>query len=99
MYGVPATLLIFKRLPIVNGTTDPGILLVVLGFGTSTTVDPTRSISYPLTYAVPAETFTETKSSLGVFPSSVTSSDLNNPPFPVSSFKHSAVSTTKLSTA
>ena len=44
---------------------------VVLGFGTSIIVDPTRSTSKPLTYAVPAEILTHAKSELGVFPSSV----------------------------
>ena len=70
-YGTPYTLLTLSKLPIENGTTAVLTFLVVLGFGTSTIVDPTRSISNPLTYAVPAETLTHIKSSLGSFPCSV----------------------------
>ena len=49
MNGTPDTLLTLRRLPMLNGITDPSIVFVVLGFGTSTTVAPTRSTSYPLT--------------------------------------------------
>jgi len=37
-----------------------------LGLSTSRIVVPGKSISYPLTYAFPGETFTQTKSSDGV---------------------------------
>ncbi len=74
-------------------------LFVVLGFSTSIIVEPTRSTSNPLTYAVPAETLTPTKSLVGVLPWSVTSSSLKRPPLPVSLFSESTTSTVKLSTA
>ena len=84
-------------LPGENGIPESLIVFVALGLSISTIVDPTKSISNPLTYAVPADTFTDNESSDGIFPSSVIWSDLKRPPLPISSFKVSAVSTIKLS--
>ena len=69
--GVPATLLTLNMLPGENGIPESLIVFVALGLSISTIVDPTKSISNPLTYAVPADTFTDNESSDGIFPSSV----------------------------
>ena len=57
-----------KSVPNSKGTKASEIDLVSLGFSTSRTVVDTVSTSYPFTYAFPAPTFTEYRSSDGVWP-------------------------------
>ena len=71
MYGVPSTLLTTNLLPISNGTVVFLTSRISLGLSTSIIVVEVFSISKPLTYALPGETFSASKSSDGVFPCSV----------------------------
>ena len=88
--GVPCTLLTLNKLPISNGI-DASIVTVStsLGLLTSKTVVPDKSTSKPFTYALPGDNLTQNKSSSGINPSSVNLSSVNNPSFPISSFKDS----------
>ena len=68
-----------------------------LGFSKSTIVVPGLSTLKPCTYAFPALTSIQPKSSDGVLPSSVISLDLYTPPFERPVSKESATLTSKLS--
>ena len=93
--GTPWTLLTFIKLPILNGIDAPWSVVVSLGLSTSKIVVPAKSTSYPLTYAVPEETLTQAKSSLGSLSCSVFCSSVNIPLFDILSFKHSSTSIVK----
>ena len=92
------TLLIWNLFPNLNGTEDNSISFLSLGFSISNIVLTGLSISYPLTYAFPGDTFSANKSSVGVAPWSVFSPELNTPSFDIPSFKDSAGSILKFPT-
>ena len=96
--GVPFTLFIWNLFPNLNGTEDNSISFLSLGFSISNIVLTGLSISYPLTYAFPGDTFSANKSSDGVAPWSVFSPELNTPSFDIPSFKDSAGSILKFPT-
>ena len=96
--GVPLTLFIWNLFPNLNGTDDNSISFLSLGFSISNIVLTGLSISYPLTYAFPGDTFNANKSSVGVAPWSVFSPKLNTPSLEIPSFKDSAGSILKLPT-
>ena len=81
--GVPCTLLTRSILPISNGIDAAFTVSMSLGLSTSRTVVPVKSTSNPLTYARPGDSLMHSKSSFGVFPSSVSLSSVNRP-LPVS---------------
>ena len=95
--GVPCTLLIFNFVPNSKGTSELSVLSVSLGFSTSTIVVDIVSISYPFTYAVPADTLTAIKSSDGVLPWSVCCPSKYTPSFDSRLLSDSFISTLKLS--
>ena len=89
------TLILF---PSANGIKDDSTFSLSLGFSTSSIVVAALSISNPLTYALPEDTLTAIKSSVGVFPWSVVWVDLNTPSFDRPSFKELATCTPNPST-
>ena len=97
--GVPVTLLTLITLPISNGINAESTVFVSLGFSTSKTVVPDKSTSNPLTYALPGDSLTHIKSSLGIFCWSVVLSSVNSPPESISSLRESWILTRKGSTA
>ena len=96
--GVPCTLLTFILFPNAKGTKAESTFPLSLGFSTSNIVVPALSISNPLTYALPGDTLTAIKSSVGSIPWSVFWSDLNTPSFDKPSFNELATWTPKPST-
>ena len=96
--GVPWTLFSLNSVPNAKLTFADLNSSLSLGLSTSITDVPDFSISWPLTYAFPGDTFTHIKDSSGVFLWSVFSPSKNTPSFDTPSFKHSATSTLKLPT-
>ena len=96
--GVPWTLFNLNKVPSLKLTLASLNSSLSLGLSTSMTDVPDFSISWPLTYAFPGDTFTHIKGSSGVFLWSVFSFDKYTPSFDTPSFKHSATSTLKLPT-
>ena len=95
--GVPFTLLTLNMVPISKGTKALEIFSLSLGLSKSIIFVPGWLILKPFTYAFPELTSRQPKSSDGVLPCSVTSLDLNIPPFESPVSKESATFTSKLS--
>ena len=97
--GAPVVRFTFSKLPILNGIDALLTVFVSLGLSISKTVVPGKYTSWPLTYALPGDNLIHIKSSLGVFPLSVTWFSVYSPPVAISSFNESWVVTRKGSTA
>ena len=95
--GVCFTLLTLNMVPISKGTKALEIFSLSLGLSKSMIFVPGWLILKPFTYAFPELTSRQPKLSDGVLPCSVTSLDLNIPPFESPVSKESATFTSKLS--
>ena len=93
--GDPWTLFSLNKVPSLKFTFEFLNSSLSLVLSTSMIVVPDFSISYPLTYALPGDTLSANKSSDGVAPWSVNSSDVKIPSFDIPSFNDSNASSLK----